>query len=83
MHNFLRKGKEIRVVLNWYAHQVSFACTANPFEGVLWPSSPDAFSTLADGMVFTAEPFRDNRGDLREIADAMSLPVSVCGRDFR
>jgi PAS domain S-box-containing protein len=42
----------------------------------------DPTTALAKGIVFTAERFRDDRDSLREIANAMSLPISICRHDL-
>src|SRR5579875_342737 len=41
-----------------------------------------SISAIAKGLAFTAERFRDDRDNLRIIADAMSLQITVCSRDL-
>jgi PAS domain S-box-containing protein len=42
----------------------------------------DAVSTIAKAIALVAEELRDDRDHLREIVDAIALPVTVCKRDL-
>jgi len=42
----------------------------------------NAVRAFSRGLVFAAEGFRDDRDGLRDIVNAMELPMSVCGCDW-